>query len=37
MSGGITTCPFDTDDLDVWAEGFIVREQGGEGLVAIPH
>ena len=25
MSGGITTCPFDTDDLDVWAEEFIVR------------
>lgn len=25
MSGGITTCPFDSDDLDVWAEEFIVR------------
>src|SRR4051812_13666181 len=25
MSGGITTCPLDGDDLDVWAEEFIVR------------
>ncbi|MCC6890443.1 MAG: FAD-binding protein [Hyphomicrobiales bacterium] len=25
MSGGITTCPLDSDDLDVWAEEFIVR------------
>lgn len=25
MSGGITTCPLDCDDLDIWAEEFIVR------------
>ncbi len=25
MSGGITTCPLDSDDLDTWAEEFIVR------------
>jgi succinate dehydrogenase/fumarate reductase flavoprotein subunit len=25
MSGGITTCPLDSDDLDVWAEEFITR------------
>lgn len=25
MSGGITTCPLDTDDLDVWAEEFITH------------
>ena len=25
MSGGITTCPLDTDDLDVWAREFITR------------
>ena len=25
MSGGITTCPLDTDDLDLWAREFIER------------
>jgi succinate dehydrogenase / fumarate reductase flavoprotein subunit len=25
ISGGITTCPLDSDDLDVWAEEFITR------------
>ena len=25
MSGGITTCPLDGDDLDTWAAEFIVR------------
>ena len=25
MSGGITTCPLDTDDLDLWAREFITR------------
>src|SRR5258708_1842090 len=25
MSGGITTCPLDSDDLEPWAEEFIVR------------
>lgn len=25
MSGGVTTAPFDSDDLDVWAEEFISR------------
>ena len=25
LSGGITTCPLDSDDIDVWAEEFITR------------
>lgn len=25
MSGGITTCPLDSDDLDTWAAEFIIR------------
>ena len=25
LSGGITTCPLDSDDVDVWAEEFITR------------
>jgi succinate dehydrogenase/fumarate reductase flavoprotein subunit len=25
MSGGVTTCPFESDDLDVWAKEFIVH------------
>ena len=25
MSGGITTCPLDSDDLDLWAREFIER------------
>jgi len=25
MSGGVTSCPMDDDDLDVWAKEFIVR------------
>lgn len=25
MSGGITTCPIDTDNIDIWAEEFITR------------
>ena len=25
LSGGITTCPLDTDDLDLWAKEFVTR------------
>jgi succinate dehydrogenase / fumarate reductase flavoprotein subunit len=25
MSGGVTSCPLDTDDMEVWAKEFIVR------------